>query len=75
MKKIALTITAILFCILALFGCNTDINKQATDTSSSDVKSSIADSSAKSENISMTFAKLPSPPKCKKQKIKKRFIK
>lgn len=62
MKKITLAITAILFCFLALFGCN---NKQATDVSSSVAKSNAAKSSA-SENITMTFAKLPSPPKCKK---------
>lgn len=68
MKKIALAIAAIMFC-LALFGCsNTDTNKQVKDVSSSVAKSSTTKSSTKSENISMTFAKLPSPPKCKKTK-------
>jgi D-mannonate dehydratase len=69
MKKIALAITVIMFCFLALLGCNkTDINKQTKDISSAIAKSSVANSSAKSENISMTFAKLPSPPTCKRIK-------
>lgn len=69
MKKIALAITAVVLCILALFGCNkTGMNTQEKNVSSSAANSSVTDSSVKKENIYMTFAKLPSPPKCKKVK-------
>jgi hypothetical protein len=69
MKKIALAITAVVLCILALFGCNkTGMNIQEKNVSSSAANSSVTDSSVKKENIYMTFAKLPSPPKCKKVK-------
>ena len=64
MKKITLAITAVVFCILALFGCN----KTGMNTQEKNVSSSSANSSVKKENIYMTFAKLPSPPKCKKVK-------
>lgn len=69
MKKTALKLTALVFCFLMLFGCSqTDNNKQETRVGSVVISSAAANSSVKKEELSMTFAKLPSPPKCKKIK-------
>lgn len=62
MRKFALFAVVIMFCFLFLASCNKSVAKNEDKSTGT----SITDSSEKKADISMTFAKLPSPPKCKK---------